>query len=248
MLFDAHIHSAVSPDSDMDAGLVIDTLRRQGLGATFTEHCDFPPYDFMADFTRYERDYRPLRSASVLLGLELTLGEAHMKQNTTIAAGDWDFILGAVHYVDGINLYCDADTVPAAQLTRRYLTHAKEMVEACGFFDSLAHIDYICRYSAGADACLTYDNYPHEFDALLTAVAQRNLAIEISTKRLDNARNRQILHKIYQRFAELGGKYVTLGSDAHTPQQLGRHFDKAQQIADEAGLAVVYFKERKMVE
>jgi len=246
MYFDAHIHSAVSPDSQMDVKVAIDTLRRQGLGATFTEHCDFPPYNFMVDFARYESEYRPLRSDSVLMGLELTLNEQHMALNTQTAAGDWDFILGAVHYVDGLDLYHNANTVPAPQLTRRYLTYAKELVESCGFFDALAHIDYICRYSKGVDACLQYDNYPDEFDALLTAIAQRVLAMEINSSRLDNARNRQVLFKIYQRYAALGGKYVTIGSDAHAAPQLGRNFNHARAIVDEAGLTAVYFRERKM--
>jgi len=229
----------------MDAAMVIDTLRRQGLGTTFTEHCDFPPYNFMVDFDRYEREYRPLRSDSVLMGLELTLNEEHHAQNTQIAAGDWDFILGSIHYVDGINLFYDADTQPANQLIHRYLTDMKAMVESCGFFDSLAHIDYICRYSTAANEIFLYENYPEAFDALFTALAERNLAMEISTKRLGNARNRQALFNLYKRFAKLGGQYVTIGSDAHMPEQLGKDIIKAQKIANEAGLTAVYFRERK---
>ena len=248
MFFDAHMHSAVSPDSQMDAKLVIDTLRRQGLGATFTEHCDFPPYNFMVDFDRYEREYRPLRSVAVLMGLELTLNEEHHAQNTQIADGDWDFILGSIHYIDGLNLFYEANAKPANLMIHRYLTYMKEMVESCGFFDSLAHIDYLCRYSTAVDEIFLYENYPEAFDALFTALAERDLAMEISTKRLSNARNRQNLFKLYQRYAQLGGKYVTIGSDAHTPEQLGKDFTKARKIADESGLTVVYYRERKRYE
>jgi len=221
-------------------------LRRKGLGIAFTEHCDFPTADFMVDMPRYEREYRPLRSDSVLLGLEFSLNPEHYALNEQTATGDWDFILGAIHAVDGLDLYYKGQYEEASELTRRYLTYACEMVEACGFFDSFAHIDYICRYAPEVHKWLRLEQFPQEFDALLSALAQRGRAMEINTNRLGAEENRAALFPIYKRFAELGGRYVTIGSDAHAAAALGRHFDAALRIVCEAGLQPVYFKERKM--
>lgn len=261
MHFDAHVHTAASPDSQLPARVAVDTLARQNLGVAFTEHCDFVTQtvgrdfsaadvpriagDFMVDFARFDRECRPLRSDSVLLGLEFTLSAAFLPLNTTTAAQDWDYVLGAVHTVDGLDLFHEAQYQEPASLARRYLTYAREMVELCGFFDALAHIDYICRYATGVAEIFRYENFPGEFDGLLRAVGERGLALEINTKRFGDAANRRALFPLYERFAQLGGRYVTIGSDAHTADWLGKYYKEALQLAREAGLAVVYFKERK---
>jgi histidinol-phosphatase (PHP family) len=262
MYFDAHVHSEVSPDSKMEALTAIETLRGMGLGVVFTEHCDFVTQtegkdptandapriagDFLVDFDRYEKEYRPLRGGRVLLGLEFTLSAAFLPLNTATAAKDWDFVLGAVHTVDGLDLYYDAVHEEPEALTRRYLTYSREMVELCGFFDSLAHIDYICRYAPGVAQRLRAERYPREFDALLKAVAQQGKALEINTARFNTEENIRAVYPIYQRFAELGGRYVTIGSDAHNAPALGRHYKTAMQIAKDTGLTPVYYKERKL--
>jgi len=262
MFFDAHVHSAVSPDSEMDAHLAIAVMRKKGLGIVFTEHCDFfsqtegkdaaatdaprIPGDFIVDFARYHTAYPPLRAEDVLLGLEFTLSAAFLPLNTQTADNGYDFILGAVHTVDGLDLYYDAKNEPAENLCRRYLTYAKEMVELCGFFDALAHIDYICRYAPQMHYWLRYDKCPREFDALLKALAERGKAFEINTKRFAETGVKEALFPIYQRFAQLGGRFVTIGSDAHEPAHLARHFNEARQMAQEAGLRPVYFRERTL--
>ena len=261
MYYDAHVHSAASPDSESDPLEVITALKSKGLGVTFTEHVDFVTpkigrdlsatdapkiaRDFICDFEIYPSTYRHLRSNSVLLGLEIGLTAAYLELNAQTAGNDYDFILGSVHYVDGIDLYYDAPKMEAEPFLRRYLTYSLEMVELSGFFDSFAHIDYITRYDNKADRLFSYSNFPREFDALLKALADRDLAIEINTARLDKAYVARQLLPIYKRFKELGGKYVTIGSDAHSLEGLGRCFDKALEIAREAGLTPVYFKNRK---
>jgi histidinol-phosphatase (PHP family) len=263
MHFDAHVHSAVSPDSEMDASTAIETLRRMNLGVVFTEHCDFVsqtegkdmtatdapriPKDFIVDFERYEKKYRPLRSDTVLMGLEFTLSAAFLPLNTQTADGDYDFIVGAVHTVDGLDLYHDAKELEPKELIRRYLTYSKEMVELCGFFDSFAHIDYICRYNPRTVAYFKYLEFPEEFDALFKALAEKGNAMEINTARFGKYNDEVQLYCLYHNFSRLGGRYVTIGSDAHKPERLGRHYKRALNMARETALTPVYYKERKCI-
>ena len=266
MYFDAHVHSMASPDSETDPVQAIRFLKSKGLGITFTEHVDFVTptvgrdftandlpqsyygTDFVCDFDMYPARYRHLRSDSVLLGLEVCLNAAFLPLNTqTVADNDYDFILGSVHYVDGIDLLDDKATskIGADAFCRRYLTYAFDMVELCGFFDSFAHIDYIVRYYEPARKLFYYSNYPKEFDALLKALADRELALEINTSRLGEDGMARRLLPVYKRFKELGGRYVTIGSDAHQLGALGRHHGKAVGLAAAAGLTTAYYKERK---
>ena len=262
MHFDAHIHSAASPDSEMAPHDVIQTLEAKGLGTVFTEHADFATpttgrdftatdapkatTDFICDFSIYPSTYRHLRKDTVLLGIEIGLNAAFLELNTQTADQDYDFVLGSIHSVDGDDVFLTASKSDADYFCRRYLTYAREMVELCGFFDSFAHIDYPARYGDKVNKRFQYKIYPNEFDALLRAIADRGLAMEINTSRFgnDSVIGGQ-LAPIYKRFNELGGKYVTIGSDAHTPWALGRYYNKAIGLADIAKLAPVYFNKRE---
>ncbi len=71
------------------------------------------------------------------------------------------------------------------------------------------------------------------------------ISLEINAKRLDNSLSTKNLIDIYKRYRELGGKYVTIGSDAHIPSSIGLNFKQALQICEYVGLAPIYYKERK---
>ena len=86
-----------------------------------------------------------------------------------------------------------------------------------------------------------------EWDRLFTVLIEKNKPIEINTRRLDSEAAVKALLPLYKRYKELGGKYCTLGSDAHYTEHIGRRLGVAAAIAKEAELQPVYFKERKMM-
>ena len=266
MHFDAHVHSAASPDSELNPIDAIMALRKKGLGVAFTEHVDFvtptkgkdltasdaprPPGggDFICDFEIYPSQYKAIRNQyadSVLLGVEIGLNAAFFPLNSQVASGDYDFVLGAVHYVEGQDVYNSSNSMESYDFCRKYLTYARHMVEYCGFFDAFAHIDYIARYSKRIGMVFYYKNFSQEFDGLLKALADRELALEINTSRFGNNKLVGQLLPIYKRFKELGGQYVTIGSDAHNEHSLGRYYAKAIGNANISGLTPVYYRERK---
>ena len=264
MLFDSHVHSAASRDSQLCPQEAISTLARKGLGVIFTEHVDFVTptvgkdmsatdapkvdEDFLCDFDIYPSQYESLRNDSVLLGLEIGLNAAFLPLNKQVADNDYDFILGSIHFVDGDDVYRIAPTIDAKAFCIRYLTYAKEMVElSCSFIHSLAHIDYAARYSEPVDRLFYYANFPKEFDGLLQALADRELAMEINTSRLGDTKAVKQLLTIYKRFSELGGKYVTIGSDAHSAWALGKYYAQGLGLAKMANLQPVYYKKGKRI-
>ena len=65
-------------------------------------------------------------------------------------------------------------------------------------------------------------------------------------RRFDNSNNISILLKLYERYAMLGGKYVSIGSDAHKPENIGFAFKEAYALLDRLNLQPVYFVNRQM--
>lgn len=263
MLFDSHIHSMASPDSTACPKGMINALNQKGIGAVFTEHVDYyvseggnisaedvpknKDSDFILDFDVYA-NYKNLRSNTTLLGLEIGLTNCYYNKNKQLACGDYDFILGSVHCVDGYDVYYEFPENDVKNFISRYLTYSAEMVELCGFFDVFGHIDYVARYNKEAQGLFRYNNYSVEFDTLFKLLAERDIPIEINTayiSKLDKHLIEEIYLPIYKRFFQLGGKYCTIGSDAHHLADLCRGFDKGLALADTAGLQVVYYKERK---
>ncbi|MCL2048511.1 MAG: PHP domain-containing protein [Defluviitaleaceae bacterium] len=280
MYFDSHVHSAASPDSEMDPRAAVAFLKDKGLGLTFTEHADFAMndeqdfnthdaprglMDFVCDFGIYPLTYEKLRDESVTLGMELGMTDAFFSLNKRIASEyDYDYILGAVHSVDGHDIYEMSKTAPDVSGVGRYLTRSRELVEKYDFIDAFAHIDYIARYTKAAADDFFYENYKEEFDALLKVIAERGIALEINTSRFGASplfsdctvvgipprsllTHEQTIYTLCRRFKELGGRICTIGSDAHGVDKLAYCFDTAKQIAHEAELRVVYFKDRKPV-
>lgn len=282
MYFDSHVHSAASPDSKMNPEEAIVVLKDMGLGVAFTEHVDYSADtegldpsatdaprgigDFICDFSVYPSEYQKFRGDSVTLGLEIGLSAATFPLVSKLPLDEYDFIVGALHGVDGVDLYHAitgklahepfakqlANTDEVAGCIRRYLTCANELVTKFDRFDSFAHIDYIARYSSVTAGSFFYKNFPEEIDALLTTLARREIALEINTclfRGFDapgiSRTTEKAMFEICHRFAALGGRICTIGSDAHKVDKLGHCIESAKEIAKVCGLTAVYFKERK---
>ena len=54
------------------------------------------------------------------------------------------------------------------------------------------------------------------------------------------------LKPVYESYKNFGGRYVTIGSDAHRPEVIGDHFDEALKFIYEIGLIPVTFCQRKI--
>ena len=80
-------------------------------------------------------------------------------------------------------------------------------------------------------------------DEILKVLAHKGKALEINTRRLGSKEAMEVLMPIYQRFYEVGGRIVTIGSDAHRASEIGKGLADAVIMADRAQLKVVYFKD-----
>lgn len=127
----------------------------------------------------------------------------------------------------------------------QYFESMLSCIQNYDFIDSLGHIDYIARYARFSDTEVHYQEFPDYIDAVLKTLAEQGKAIEINTRRLESKTTVTALTAIYRRFYELGGRMVTLGSDAHKFQDIGKHFDIALEVARSSGLVPVSFKARQ---
>ena len=94
------------------------------------------------------------------------------------------------------------------------------------------------------DIC--YEEFHDTIDTLWQTIIDKDIVPELNTRRFDNSNNISILLKLYERYAMLGGKYVSIGSDAHKPENIGFAFKEAYALLDKLNLQPVYFINRQM--
>lgn len=253
MLFDSHLHTEVSADSEMKARDALARAEELGIGLVFTEHIDFSyqgKLRFIFSPEEYWAAYEPLRGEHLSLGVELGMvpGELEMAK-AFLARAPFDEVIGSIHLIDGGDIYEPSTYEGKTQreVYLRYFTLMRDMVRENPYIDTLAHIDYIARYAPYERPDITYADWHDAIDEVLRAVVETDTALEINTRRFDDRLAMKELAPIYRRFAELGGRYVTIGSDAHRKEVVGAHLALAAQMAEAYGLEIVTFCDRKRV-
>ncbi len=151
---------------------------------------------------------------------------------------DLDYILGSVHYLDGWGFDNPAqrdgyDRWDLYELYRRYFSTVQKAA-ASGIFDSLAHPDLIKKFGIRPEGDIT-----EIYEDTVREIAAAGVCIEVNTSGL-----RVPAGEIYPNtgFLQLCHKYrvpVTLGSDAHLPQQVGAGFKEAVDILKSVGYTKV---------
>lgn len=252
MFFDTHLHTEFSSDSRMTLSQARQAAEKNGLGIIVTEHMDlgYPvPDSFVFDVDDYFSGYGPIRGEKVLLGIEIGMTMAQCAEgNAIIAAHPFDFVIGSIHLVDGQDIYQPEfyQGRTKSETYSRYFANMAQCVANYQGIHSLGHVDYICRYARYEDSDIPYAEMSELIDPVLKAAAEREIALEINTRRLDE-RTTPLLLPIYRRFAEVGGKMATIGSDAHRADDVGKGLAEGLALAEAANLQAVYFKDGKPV-
>jgi histidinol-phosphatase (PHP family) len=250
-LFDSHVHTVISTDSKMEILSARNKSITENIGIILTEHIDldFPIRgEFTFDIPKYFSAYSKYRSESLLLGVELGMKTNVTQDNKALTTTyPFDYVIASIHLVENKDLYYreyyENKTKQIAYDI--YLKDMLQNIKAHSFVDSLGHIDYICRYAIFDDKELYYKEHSEIIDEIFKSIINNDIAIEINTRRFESKQAVKNMIDIYKRYYELGGRIVTIGSDAHKVEAIGSNFKEAKEIAERCKLRPVYFKERK---
>ena len=138
----------------------------------------------------------------------------------------FDFVLGSVHLVDGVDIYMapywQGKTYDEA--VRLHLETTLECVRAHEDYDVLGHLTYIAKCGANPrHELLRYADHKPIMDEILTELVKRGKGMELNTSGIDRCGGSLPTLDYFQRFYELGGRIVTVGSDAHDTARAGQY-------------------------
>lgn len=257
-MFDFHIHSSVSFDSDTPAENIAKAAAEAGLlEICFTDHWDHhpspsDPHDLFT-LEEYGKTYDGLKVEGLKIrrGVEIGLNEWNMAEcREFVSKGDFDFIIGSVHYADGYDpydkRYWDGKTVEEAYT--RYLEKELECVKLHEDFDVLGHLTYVCKSPCNPfHAPLPYSECREIADEIMRILISRGKGIEINTSGVDRGVDLLPSLDYVRRFRELGGEIVTVGSDTHNAERIGQYCNETiEQLKDIFGY-VCTFEKRKPI-
>ena len=258
LLADYHVHSEYSHDS-------ITPMERQAKQAVsiglselcFTDHMDY--YDG-SDCSRYFAELSKVKQTFsgrlvIRSGWEFGLQRHTIPDFEELYSrygGKLDFVLLSIHEVDDLDLWGHQYQrgKSQAKYTLGYYEELLRVIQAYHDYSVLAHVDLIARYDvklAHVDLIARYDVKhgisPYPFAKIrdivaeiLTTAINDSKGIELNTSSwryglTDTTPSREIL----ELYRDLGGEILTLGSDAHSPDYVGAHFEEGREILRSLG-------------
>ncbi|MEE3488279.1 MAG: histidinol-phosphatase HisJ family protein [Bulleidia sp.] len=147
-----------------------------------------------------------------------------------------DFVLLSMHEIDNKELWTGEfmEGMNQKEYNLKYYTEILNVMKVFHDYDVLAHLDLVSRYDAKGP--IAFEEVKDILTEILTTAIKDGKGIEINTSSWhyglkDTTPSRDIL-KLYH---DLGGKIITIGSDAHKQEFLGDHFKDAGTILKETG-------------
>ncbi|HHU32034.1 MAG: histidinol-phosphatase [Zhaonellaceae bacterium] len=163
----------------------------------------------------------------------------------------FDFVLGAIHCLRHIAISSMKESPvyyesrDLATLRQDYFETLEEAV-ATGLFDCIAHVDLYSRYGFKHYGPDIHSIHQGAIEPIFEKMARKGMGLEINTSSL--RRGLKEFHpskEIVQLAAESGIEVFTVGSDAHSLEQLGDHIDEALELLKKLNLTNHGFTKRK---
>ena len=254
---DAHVHSDLSPDSDVPIDVLAALAAAQGLAElAITDHVDFEPGAPAFDYTTFDQRERSVREAAerwgprgvtIRFGVELTYDRSWESDiRGHLARHSYDFTIGSIH--DRVDSPYSRRRVAAwvggRSLAAVLAPSFDEVVAAArsGLFDAIGHIDMVKRYLWPLVTPDQLAGAPDLYEPILHALVESGTALEVNTSGLRHpVQETYPSAAIVARFRELGGRRVTVGSDTHRTTHFGVGLVAGYASAAEAGFESLAF-------
>ena len=263
---DSHLHTLHSHDSTCALEEHCNAAIENGVSViAITDHCD-------VSFCRWESNCdNVLRSAdearlmnekmgerlTVVAGVELGDGAWNPKLVRYVAEySGFDVILGSVHTVAYKNYGMPFSAVNFGVWNHEeirgfmgeYFDDIEAMMDVYDF-NVLSHLTVPLRYINGK-YCQGFpmECFDERIEKILRRIIDRGIALEVNTSAFAALGTPMPDKKVIQTYKALGGKLITLGSDAHVAINLGSGFKRTLELLKECGFdSYFYMKDKKFV-
>ncbi len=259
--YDYHVHTTNSTDGRSSLMQVCRTAISKGVKeVAITDH--FEPTQGNQEYTFYQpelffrqiEEVRHIFKGMLLIKYGIELGQPHIYPyycEKLLKEYPFDFVLASAHKMAGDIDFGDIDYVNAnkAFYIGKYLENLHELAQ-WGNFDCLGHFDLVKRYAARAGIKINImEQYGDKISEILKEVVRQGRGIEVNTSGLRQyAAGFMPDLEILSLYKSLGGKNITIGSDAHSALDVGAGFSEAVELLKKAGFSEATLYEKRKPE
>ena len=259
MFADYHVHTEFSDDSAYPMEQVVrDAIVMKMDEICFTDHVDYgikddwdsgKPIKYRGkepfanvDYPAYAAKIRDLQylykmQINIKMGMEFGI-QTHTipKYEALFQKYPFDFIILSIHQAEDKEFWTQDFQKGKSQeeYNRLYYEEMLHVVERYCNYSVLGHMDLITRYDENG-------SYPFEkvepvISEILRIVIKNGKGIELNTSyHRYGLKDTTPSVNIWKRYRELGGDMITIGSDSHSPGQLGAYIKDAGQLLKSLG-------------
>jgi histidinol-phosphatase (PHP family) len=233
-MLDYHVHSRLCRHGEGEVFQYVESAIQKGLGEIgFSEHIPIPDLNdptgrmVIDDWQVYVRDVFAAKEAypeiTIRFGIEADYLPAHQPYiEQFLRSYPFDYVIGSVHFVDdwdfsNMSLRARLEEFGSVTLYRRYFQLIAEAA-ASGLYDIIGHFDLPKRLGVEMPVSLVEVR-----DRALAAIQRHHLALDVNTSGLRKAREIYPAPEILAQAFSLNIP-ITLGSDAHRPEEVAADF------------------------
>ena len=251
---DSHVHSSISPDAMSPMEDMCEAAIQKGLKEiVFTDHyecyCDgvksryFHP-EYVKHYFSVLAGCRERFEGKLRIYSGLELGQSHLDPETSgwLAREPFDFILGSVHKLGNVDLaWIQLKDTNKDYIAETYYANLLKLAER-GTYDALGHLDFVKKHFARCGLVYEESRYEPVIRQILKTVIAQGKIIEINTACMGRVLEDTMPGlSVLQWYGELGGRWVSAGSDSHYRDRLGYGFEKVEALLSETGLELYRF-------
>ncbi len=233
-LVDYHVYSTFSCDGKSSINDYCERAIELGIREIgFSEHVDFDPSDEGFGFFNHDNYTFAIKEAQLLFknklvirkGIEVDYQSRFEDQIRNWLLGkNFDFVIGSVHYVKGeiINhrLLTGRDL---HEVYEEYFDEVEKSIKSC-LFRIIGHLDIVRKFAVNKPIQQRDPDYRERIETVLEQIKDQKMFLEINTKPSVPRRGSiEMLpsKEMVRKYLNCGGKRVSLGSDAHSMEELG---------------------------
>ena len=255
-MFDQHVHSSFSFDSNEDLENYINVSNNSDI--ITTEHLDFENpivnyKDSLMDYLKYIEQVRNLNqkySNKFFSGIEIGYTpNSERRIKDFLKDKNFNLRLLSIHQNGTYDFMCiNKKLIRLENLVKEYFKLMIQALESSIKFDVLAHFEYGLRMID--ISIIEFDNLASVFlNKIIELIVKKEIAFEVNTKSMYKYKKENLYNYMIEKYIKKGGKLFTLGSDAHNIKDYAYKFDEATKFLLSKNIKeIILFKDKVIMQ